>query len=299
MRFAMTGAAGYVAPRHMNAIKETGNELVAALDPNDSVGVIDSYFPDCSFFVEFERFDRHLEKLKRTGNGIDYLSVCSPNYLHDAHCRAAMRVGSDAICEKPLVLSPHNIDQLKEIEEDTGKKVYTVLQLRLHPSIIDLKKKLDTNVKTVSVTYITPRGKWYDVSWKGTTKKSGGVVANIGVHFFDMLYWLFGKFEYYTLHSFTDRNIRGRVRLERADVDWFLSVNKKDLPNGHLGAYRSITIDGEELRFDKVFTDLHTIVYDDIVSGGGFGLEDARPSVELIYKIRKAQEEPLGICWEL
>lgn len=290
MDFALTGAAGYVAPRHMNAIKETGNNLVAALDPSDSVGIIDSYFPDCSFFTEFERFDRHLEKVKREHKGVDYVSICSPNYLHDAHCRLAMRLGADAICEKPLVLNPWNLDQLKEIELETGQKVYTVLQLRLHPSLIKLKKELQEGKKNkVSLFYITPRGKWYDNSWKGIITKSGGVATNIGIHFFDMLYWLFGNFSSYCLSIKNNRSVGGILSIDNADAEFFLSVNKEDLPDGHEGPYRSITINGEEVRFDDVFTDLHTIVYEDILSGGGFGLDDAAPSVILAHSIRQAE----------
>jgi len=290
MRFALTGAAGYVAPRHMNAIKENGGELVAALDTSDSVGIIDSYFPDCEFFTEFERFDRHLEKIKRNNEGVDYISICSPNYLHDAHCRLAMRVGADAICEKPLVLNPWNLDQLIEIEKETGKKVYTILQLRLHPSLIKLKNSLSSGKKHVSIKYVTSRGKWYDESWKGDISKSGGLATNIGIHFFDMLYWLFGDFLSYSIIEKNSRSISGNLELTGADVDWFLSVNREDLPINHKGAYRSITIDGEEVKFDDVFSDLHTIVYADILNGGGFGLEDARPSVDMAYSIRSAEE---------
>lgn len=290
MNFALTGAAGYVAYRHMEAIKKTDNNLIAALDPNDSVGIIDRYFPECSFFTEFERFDRHLEKLKREANGVDYISICSPNYLHDAHCRFAMRIGACAICEKPLVLNPWNLDQLKEIELETSKKVYTVLQLRLHPSLIKLKHELTASKKKVKLVYVTPRGKWYDSSWKGQTEKSGGIAANIGIHFFDMLYWLFGNFLRYKVDHYDQRSAKGELELDNAEVDWFLSVNRFDLPNGHFGAYRAITVDGDEIRFDEVFTDLHFMVYQDILNGGGFGLEDARPSIELVYRLREAEK---------
>ena len=294
--FVLIGAAGYIAPRHMKAIKDTGNNLLAAVDPHDSVGIIDSYFPDASFFVEFERFDRHVDKLRRQGIKIDYVSICSPNYLHDAHIRWALRSGINAICEKPLVLNPWNLDALKEIEEETGKKIFNILQLRVHPSIVKLKEKIEKENKKydVDLTYITSRGKWYFISWKGDLSKSGGVATNIGIHFFDMLIWLFGKVKHHEVHY--SEPLAGYIELEKAHVRWFLSVDYNDLPEDikHKGqrTYRSITIDGEEIEFSGGFTDLHTVVYRDILIGGGFGIEDARPSIELVYQIRNIK--PVG-----
>ena len=274
--FALIGAAGYVAPRHMKAIKETGNNLLAAFDPNDSVGIIDSYFPDASFFVEFERFDRHVDKLRRKGQKIDYVSICSPNYLHDAHIRFALRSGADAICEKPLVLNPWNLDALEEIENETGKKVYNILQLRVHPSLIALKEKIDKEWEQkkekykIDLTYITSRGKWYFIFWKGDLQKSGGVGTNIGIHFFDMLIWIFGAVKHQEVHySEPLKKMAGYVELEKAEVRWFLSVDVRDLPEEAVKkqkrTYRSITVDGEEIEFSGVFADLHTIVYQDIL----------------------------------
>jgi len=302
-RFALIGAAGYIAPRHMKAIKETGNVLVAALDKCDSVGIIDSYFPDADFFTEFERFDRHIDKLRRKGEPVDYVSICSPNYLHDAHIRFALRSGADAICEKPLVLNPWNLDALKEIEEETGKKVYNILQLRVHPAIVSLKKRVEEQVSEkkekykVDLTYITSRGKWYFISWKGDINKSGGVATNIGIHFFDMLIWIFGEVKHYEVHySEPLRKMAGYLELEKAEVRWFLSVDSKDLPESALKegkrTYRSITIDGSEVEFSGGFTDLHTVVYQEILSGRGFGIEDARPSIELVYRLRNIK--PVG-----
>ena len=289
MKFGLTGAAGYVAPRHMKAIKEVGGELVAALDPNDSVGIIDSYFPDCSFFIDNERFDRHLDKLYYSDSKIDYLSVCSPNYLHDAHCRLGMRVGADIICEKPLVINPWNLEQLKEVEERFNKKVNVVLQLRLHPEVMKLKETIDRNIlHKVDIRYITPRGKWYDVSWKGDYRKSGGVLMNIGIHFFDMLIWLFGNVEGFAVESNNERSCSGILYLESAIVKWFLSINRSDLLDGCSTPNRSIKIDGEELRFDNVFSDLHTDVYKEVVAGRGFGIDDASSSIQLVHKIRNA-----------
>jgi len=289
MKFALTGAGGYVAPRHMKAIKEVGGDLIVALDPNDSVGVLDAYFPNCSFFIDTERFDRHLEKLYYSDEQINYLSICSPNYLHDAHCRLGMRVGADVICEKPLVINPWNLDQLKEVEYRFGKKIYTVLQLRLHPEVIKLKNMVDRNqLHKVEIKYVTPRGKWYDMSWKGDVLKSGGVLANIGIHFFDMLMWLFGGVEGHQLFIDEPRRCEGILYLESAIVKWFLSINREDLLEGGSTPNRSITIDGEEVRFDNVFTDLHTDVYKDVISGGGFGIDDAAPSIQLIYDIRNS-----------
>jgi len=302
-KFALIGAAGYIAPRHMKAIKETGNILVAALDKSDSVGIIDSYFPEASFFTEFERFDRYIDKLRRKGEGVDYISICSPNYLHDAHIRFALRNEANAICEKPLVLNPWNLDALKEIEQETGKKVYNILQLRVHPAIIDLKKKVEKEYKgkskkyKVDLTYITSRGKWYFVSWKGDISKSGGVATNIGIHFFDMLIWIFGEVKHYEVHySEPLKKMAGYVELEKAEVRWFLSVDSKDLPEVAVKegkrTYRSIAIDGNEVEFSGGFTDLHTVVYQEILTGKGFGIEDARPSIELVYRLRNIK--PIG-----
>jgi len=285
-KFALIGGAGFVAPRHMKAIKDTGNEIVAILDPHDSVGIIDSYFPDASFFTEFERFDRHLEKLKRNNQGVDFISICSPNYLHDAHCRLALRLGADAICEKPLVLNPWNLDQLKEIENETGKKIYTVLQLRLHNDLIKLKKSMNSKKHKVDIRYITPRGKWYGRSWKGDVTKSGGLATNIGIHLFDIVLWLFGKYEDLSVLRNEVDSISGIVTLERALMKFHLSTRREDLPGG-FDSFRSIEIDGNALTLDKSFTNLHTDIYKDILDGGGFGIEDSRPSIELTYKIRE------------
>lgn len=291
-RFALIGAAGFVAPRHMRAIRDTGHELVAALDPNDSVGIIDSYFPDARFFVEFERFDRHVDKLRREGMAIEYLSVCSPNYLHDAHSRFGLRSGADVICEKPLVLNPWNIDGLAAMEADTGRQVYTILQLRLHPAIIDLKQKIDAEsdrIHDVDLAYITSRGRWYHVSWKGDIQKSGGVATNIGVHFFDMLGYLFGKLcRNVVLFRDGTRN-GGYLEFEKARVRWFLSVDQSDLPEKReegQTTFRSITIDGKEIEFSGGFADLHTDSYREILEGRGFGLDEVRPSIELVSAIR-------------
>ena len=301
-KFALIGAAGYIAPRHMRAIKDTDNELVAALDKNDSVGVIDSYFPDARFFTEFERFDRHLEKQKReNGNKVDYVSICSPNYLHDAHIRFALRIGSDAICEKPIVMNPWNLDALGEISEETGKSIHTVLQLRLHPSIIALKKRIAEGPVgkkyDIDLTYITSRGRWYLVSWKGSVEKSGGVATNIGVHFFDMLQWIFGAVEYNIVHVDDPTRAAGFLELEKARVRWFLSLDKQDLPEapeaGKPATYRSITIDGEELEFSGGFTDLHTRSYEEILAGRGFNLQETKPSIQIVSDIRRSK--PIGL----
>ena len=301
--FAVIGVGGFVAPRHLKAIKDTGNNLVAAVDPNDSVGVIDGFFDDVRFFVEFERFDRHIEKLRRADKGqeVHYVSICSPNYLHDAHCRFALRVNADAICEKPLVLNPWNLDALAELEDESGRRIYTVLQLRLHPALIALRERLlkeNTGRKhDVCLTYVTSRGRWYLVSWKGQADRSGGLATNIGIHFFDLLIWLFGGVEHSELHVSDPTRIGGYLELDRARVTWFLSIDRNDLPRTAAGegkpTFRSITIDEEEVEFSGGFTDLHTTVYRDILAGGGFGLEDARPSIELVHQIRSA--EPLGI----
>ena len=297
--FAITGVAGYVAPRHLRAIKETGNRLVAAVDPHDSVGLLDSYFADVSFFTEFERFDRHIEKLRRQGEDqrVHYVSICSPNYLHDAHCRFTLRVGADAICEKPVVLNPWNIDALQELEKESGKRIFTVLQLRVHPSLIALKEKLQkeksSSKKEIILTYITSRGLWYLISWKGQIEKSGGLATNIGIHFFDLLLWLFGKVEGSEIHLATPTRTAGYMELENARVKWFLSIEKNDLPeeckSKGRATFRSITIDGHEVEFSEGFTDLHTIVYRETLAGRGFGLADARPSVILAHDIRNAK----------
>lgn len=293
--FALIGAAGYIAPRHMKAIKETGNEMVAALDPMDSVGIIDSFFPQADFFIEPERFDRHLDKLKRTGvNKVDYVSICSPNFLHDAHIRMALRNHAHAICEKPLVLNPWNLDGLKEIEKETNKKIFNVLQLRLHKSIINLKKRIDNlpkdKIHDIDLTYITSRGKWYHYSWKGDISKSGGVVTNIGIHFFDMLGWIFGNVKSNTLHLLKEDKASGFLQLENANVRWYLSIDKRDLPlealNNNISTYRSITVDGSEFEFSGGFTDLHTESYKSILLGNGYGIDDARNSIEIAHLIR-------------
>lgn len=301
--FALIGAAGYIAPRHMKAIKETGNNLVAALDKNDAVGVIDSYFPECDFFVEFERFDRHVDKLRR-GNSegrIHYVSIASPNYLHDAHIRFALRVGADAICEKPLVLNPWNLDALKGMEQETGNRINAILQLRLHPAIRQLKEEAEKGYvrskADVSLTYITSRGRWYGFSWKGDTSKSGGIATNIGIHFFDMLLWLFGSVQYIVVHLSQPTRVAGYLELEKARVRWFLSLESRDLPetartNGKT-TYRSVTLDGKEIDFSEGFADLHTLSYKEILEERGFGLADVKPSIETVYLIRNAREVPL------
>ena len=300
--FALIGAAGYIAPRHMGAIRATGNRLVAALDPSDSVGVIDSHFPDAKFFTEFERFDRHVDKLRRdeAGERIGYVSICSPNYLHDSHIRFALRSGADAICEKPVVLNVRNIDGLIEVERDSGQRVSTILQLRLHPSIIALREKLcasPRNAKAdVDLTYITSRGSWYDHSWKGDQRKAGGIATNIGVHFFDMLHFLFGGLQSSEVHRNEPRKAGGFLEYEGARVRWMLSIDREDLPAAAREAgqttYRSITIDGEELEFSGGFADLHTRSYEEILAGRGFGLQENRVAIETVAAIREAA--PVG-----
>jgi UDP-N-acetyl-2-amino-2-deoxyglucuronate dehydrogenase len=297
--FAIIGAAGYIVPRHLKAIRDTGNSLVAAVDPHDSVGLLDQYSFDTRFFTEIERFDRHLEKLRRgpEENRVHYVSVCSPNYLHDAHCRLALRVGADVICEKPLVINPWNLDPLADLEAETGHKINTVLQLRLHPELVKLREQLmdarSSRQHDVVLTYVTSRGAWYHSSWKGVEEKSGGVATNIGIHFFDLLLWLFGTAgECRLFHS--DRNrMSGFIELEHARVRWFLSVDRADLPfTSHPGSkttYRSITVDGSEIEFSEGFTDLHTRVYEHTLAGNGFGIQDARPSIELTHRIRTSQ----------
>lgn len=299
--FALVGAAGYIAPRHMRAIKAVGGDLRVAFDPNDSVGIIDSHFPDASFFVEFERFDRHIDKLRRRGDKIDYVSICSPNYLHDAHCRFAMRSDADAICEKPLVLNPWNIDGLAEIERETGRKVSTILQLRLHPAIQQLKAKVAASQKDefeIDLTYITSRGRWYHTSWKGDEAKSGGIATNIGVHFFDMLVYVFGPAQRNVVHMRDDKRAAGYLECGRAKIRWFLSVDRNDLPvsvRDSKTTYRSLTLDGEELEFSDGFTDLHTKSYEEILGGRGFGTDDVRRSVDIVSELRtKPIELSLG-----
>ncbi len=289
--YALIGASGYIAPRHMKAIRDTGGDLVVAYDPNDSVGILDSHFPDAHFFTEFERFDRHVDKLRRRGERLDYVSIASPNYLHDAHCRFALRSGADAICEKPLVLNPWNIDGLAEIERDMGKRIYSILQLRLHPAIIALRDKFRNSTKkhTVELTYCTSRGRWYHASWKGDDSKSGGVATNIGVHFFDMLSFVFGKVQNNVAHLRSPERAAGFIECERANVSWFLSVDRNDLPasvQGKKTTYRSITVDGEEVEFSEGFTDLHTRSYEEVLAGNGFGLSEVRPSIEIVSAFR-------------
>jgi UDP-N-acetyl-2-amino-2-deoxyglucuronate dehydrogenase len=301
--FALIGAAGYVAPRHMKAIRDTKNNLVAALDPSDSVGVIDSYFPDAHFFTEFERFDRHIDKLRRSNSGrtVDYVSICSPNYLHDSHIRFALRSGADAICEKPLVLNPWNIDGLQAMEKDTGKKVHTILQLRLHPAIIELRDKVAAENAAqkheVDLTYITSRGQWYLQSWKGDVNKSGGIATNIGVHFYDMLHFIFGDLQENIVNYASETKAAGYLEYEKARVRWFLSVDYTDVPDGAKSqgqrTYRSITVDGEEIEFSGGFTDLHTRTYEEILSGSGFGLEANRVAIQTVSDIRNM--EPKGL----
>jgi len=294
--FAQTGVAGFVAPRHLKAIHDTGNRLVAAMDPHDSVGLLDKYSLDVRFFTEFERFDRHLEKLRRgpSEGRVDYVSICAPNHLHDAHVRLALRVGADAICEKPLVINPWNLDALHELERETGNRVYTVLQLRLHPSLIALRKELAAAPRRMRVTlrYVTARGRWYHTSWKGMADRSGGIATNIGIHFFDLLLWLFGSASDVVVRSSSPVQMSGELVLERADVDWFLSIDAADLPadvreKGRT-TYRSIRVDDHEVEFSEGFGDLHTRVYEEVLAGRGFGIEDARPSIDLVHRIRKA-----------
>jgi UDP-N-acetyl-2-amino-2-deoxyglucuronate dehydrogenase len=296
--FALIGAAGYVAPRHMRAIRAVGGDLKVAYDPNDSVGILDSHFPDAHFFTEFERFDRHVDKIRRRGEKIDYVSICSPNHLHDAHCRFALRSGADAICEKPLVLNPWNIDGLAEIERDTGRRISTILQLRLHPAIIALRERFATSNKRhkVDLTYIASRGRWYYASWKGEDDKSGGVATNIGVHFFDMLCFVFGPAKRNEAHLREPERAAGFLECERADVSWFLSVDRNDLPpdvQGKKTTFRSITIDGEEVEFSEGVTDLHTRSYEEIVAGRGFRLDEVRPSIQIVSTFRKAPVLPI------
>lgn len=297
--FALVGAAGYIAPRHFKAIKETGNDLVAGLDVFDSVGILDSYFPNTSFFTEFERFDRHLDLFNRTNKKLDFLTVCTPNYLHDSHIRFGLKHGADVICEKPIVLNPWNIQRLQEVEKETGKKVYTILQLRLHPAIKALKKKVEESgdkVYEFDLTYITSRGNWYYTSWKGDNQKSGGIATNIGVHFFDMLGWIFGGVKQNIVHLHEHDRAAGFLEFEKAKVRWFLSIDYNTIPEevkkSGKRTYRSMLIDNEEIEFSDGFTDLHTESYKDILAGKGYGLEDALASIELVQQIRNAV--PIG-----
>lgn len=293
--FALTGLAGYIASRHLKAIKDTGNRLVAAVDPHDSVGIIDSYFPEASFFTEVERFDRHLEKIKRENNGekVDYITICSPNHLHDAHIRLAMRVGADALCEKPLVMNPWNLDILQELEEEYGQRVWTILQLRVHPALIELKEKLKNKTREkrhkIRLTYITSRGLWYHYSWKGDQEKSGGIGTNIGIHFFDMLMWLFGPAQNTELYVREANRMGGYLELPNADVEWYLSLEPEDIPKSageNQRTFREISVDDDSIEFSGGFTDLHIRVYEETLNGNGFGIEDARPSIELVHKLR-------------
>jgi UDP-N-acetyl-2-amino-2-deoxyglucuronate dehydrogenase len=295
-RFALIGAAGYIAPRHMVAIHQTGHDLVAALDPNDSVGIIDSHFPDADFFTEFERFDRHIDKLRRSGKGVDYVAIASPNYLHDSHMRFALRSGADAICEKPLVLNPWNIDSLQEIEAETGRTVNTILQLRLHPSIVALRDQVQVSDRSrkydVDLTYITSRGHWYLQSWKGNEHKSGGIATNIGVHFFDMLSFIFGGRQEAVVHLSTPTKAAGYLEYAHARVRWFLSIDVNDVPQVERAkgkrTFRAITANGENIEFSDGFTDLHTRSYEEILAGRGFGLEENRVAIETVAHIRRA-----------
>jgi UDP-N-acetyl-2-amino-2-deoxyglucuronate dehydrogenase len=299
--FAIIGVGGYIAERHLRAIKETGNNLLASLDPSDSVGLIDSYFPESNFFVEFERFDRHVDKLRRTGTHIDYVSICSPNYLHDSHIRFALRSGANAICEKPLVLNPWNLDALAEIEKEFGKNIFNILQLRLHPSIIELKKQIEDGPKDkiydIELTYVTRRGKWYYISWKGDVHKSGGIATNIGVHFFDMLIWIFGNVKQNMVHVLREDKASGYLDLEHARVKWYLSLDYNDVPENikskDISTFRSLTINNQEIEFSEGFTGLHTESYKKILNGEGFSLIEAKPSVETVYTIRNAT--PIGL----
>ncbi len=302
--FALVGAAGYIAPRHMKAIKETNNNLVAAYDPYDGVGIMDSFFPNADFFVEFERFDRHVEKLKRSNTPLDFVSVCSPNYLHDSHIRFGLRRDADVICEKPIVLNPWNIDGLEEIEKESKGNIYTILQLRHHPSIIALKRKVEEGapgkIYDIDLSYLTSRGHWYYTSWKGDMAKSGGIATNIGVHFYDMLTWVFGAVKSNTVQIHTHDRAAGYLELEKARVRWFLSINYDTIPQAikdkGMRTYRSITIDGEEIEFSGGFTDLHTISYQNILKGEGFRIGDTRQAIEIVHDIRN--QEAIGLKGE-
>ena len=301
--FAILGVGGYIAPRHLKAIKDTGNKLVVACDPADSVGILDSFSYETSYFREFERFDRHVEKLRRSSEDqhINYVTICSPNYLHDAHIRFALRIGADAICEKPLVLNPWNSDALQNLEQETGRHIYTILQLRVHPSILEFKEKLhkenSTHKYDINLTYITSRGKWYLISWKGDMEKSGGLATNIGIHFFDLLIWLFGAVVGQEVHFASPTKTGGFLELEKARVKWFLSIDRNDLPQSckekNKTTFRSLTVDNTEIEFSGGFTDLHTVVYKHILEGKGYGIDDARASIQLAHDIRHAK--PTGL----
>ena len=301
--FALIGAAGYIAPRHFKAIKDTGNKLTAILDKSDSVGIIDSYFPEAAFFTESERFDRHLYRCFRehSGSNVDYVSICSPNYLHDAHIRMALRNGAHAICEKPLVLNPWNLEGLEKIEEETGKSIFHILQLRLHPAVVELKHQIDTQkndkIYDIDLTYITGRGKWYLYSWKADMEKSGGITTNIGSHFFDMLTSIFGEVIDIRVHFATPVTVAGFLQLKKARVRWFLSIDKQQLPieiaKKGITSYRSLTIDNKEFEFSEGFTDLHTLSYQNILSENGFRISDAYQYVSLCHDIRSHQ--PVGL----
>ena len=300
-RFGLIGVAGFIAPRHLKAIKETGNIVVAALDPFDSVGLMDSFFPDCDFFVEFERFDRHVDKLRRNGTALDYVSICSPNYLHDSHTRFALRQGAAAICEKPLVLNPWNVDALIDLQKEYNQRIYTVLQLRLHPTIIALKEQFEKDpnkIYDIDLTYITSRGRWYDYSWKGDIAKSGGVATNIGVHFFDMLTWIFGSVQKSDVFLREANKSSGFLQLKNANVRWYLSIDCNDLPADIIQkgqrTYRSINVLGEEVEFSDGFTDLHTQTYQHILDGHGFGPEESKASIEIVHNIRNQQLSTVG-----
>jgi UDP-N-acetyl-2-amino-2-deoxyglucuronate dehydrogenase len=293
--FVLIGVGGYIAPRHMKAIKDTGNNLLATLDKHDSVGIMDSYFPNAEFFTEFERFDRHVEKLKRQGIKIDYVSVCSPNYLHDAHIRFGLRIGADVICEKPIVLNPWNIDSLLDIEKETGHNVYSILQLRIHPAIIELKQKIDNAPKdkkfNVDLQYFTSRGHWYHTSWKGDIQKSGGIATNIGVHFFDMLMWIFGDVKENIVLEHGKETASGKLELEKATINWLLSIDANKLPQEAKDTgkktFRTLSIDEDEFEFSEGFTELHTDSYKQILAGNGFPLIETKRAIELVSEIRK------------
>ena len=299
--FALIGAAGFIAPRHMKAIKDTCNNLVAALDPYDGVGIIDSYFPEADFFTEFERFDRHIDKLKRNGTNVDYVSVCSPNFLHDSHIRFGLRYGADVICEKPIALNPWNVESLKKIEKETGRRVYNILQTRLHPSVIELKRKIENGdpnkIYDVDLTYITSRGFWYYTSWKGDTTKSGGVATNIGVHFFDILTWIFGDIRENIVHLHEHDRAAGFLQLGKARVRWFLSINYDTIPEEikqkGVRTFRSIIVDGDEFEFSGGFTELHTKSYEEILNGNGFRISDAQKAIQTVFDIRSSI--PVGL----
>jgi len=299
--FAVIGVAGYIAPRHLRAIRDTGNRLIAAVDPKDSVGVLDQYDFNAKFFTEIERFDRHLEKLRRgpEDNRTHFITICSPNYLHDAHCRLGLRLGADVICEKPLVINHWNLNALQELEQETGHRIHTTLQLRVHPELLKLRQSIQSQADKqheVMLTYITARGSWYHTSWKGQPEKSGGIATNIGIHFFDLLLWLFGAAGDVRVYHADQYRMSGFIELEHARVKWFLSVNPGDLPLAHTPAgentYRSISVDGQEVEFSEGFTDLHTRVYEQTLAGHGFGITDALPSIELTHRIRTAQPSP-------